>query len=90
MTRYVVERVAREPEKRRIKDTLRNRYVKQPHGDEIWPSHAADVKAFEMNLLWPSASDKSEGKEAPAMHAVLRRSGRASGAAHRGDDVERV
>lgn len=50
-TRYVVEKVAKQPTMRRIKDTERNRYVKQPHGDELW--------------LWPAAQNRAEALNAP-------------------------
>lgn len=48
-TRYVLERVAKQPNSRRIKDTAKSRYVKQPHGQDVWPEQVARVKARELN-----------------------------------------
>ncbi len=47
--RYVVEAAAKEPTMRRIKDTKRARYLKQPHGSELWPAEVAKAKAAELN-----------------------------------------
>jgi hypothetical protein len=49
-TRYVIERVAKQPEMRRIKDVLRGRYVRQPHGADTWTAPAALTKVDELNL----------------------------------------
>jgi len=47
--RYVVEQVVKQLAMRRIKDTERVRYVKQPHGSDLWLAEAAKTKAAELN-----------------------------------------
>lgn len=51
MTRYVIEKIAKQPDMRRVKDTLRNRYLKQPHGSDVWPIKQAETKLAELNAL---------------------------------------
>lgn len=51
MTRYVIEKIAKQPDMRRVKDTQRNRYLKQPHGSEAWPIKRAEAKLAELNAL---------------------------------------
>lgn len=45
----MVEQVAKQPTMRRIKDTERERYVKKPHGSDLWLPDAAKVKALDLN-----------------------------------------
>lgn len=49
MTRYVIEMVAKHPARRRIKDTKRNKYIKQPHGDDTWSAVRAQDTIAALN-----------------------------------------
>lgn len=51
-TRYVLERVAGGPNSRRIKDLLRNKYIKNNHGNDVFEKQEARTKADELNQKW--------------------------------------
>lgn len=57
--RYVVEAVARQPALRRIRDTKKNKYLKQPHGDDRWSVERATQVAAELNAV---AAGRSRGR----------------------------
>lgn len=52
MTRYVLERVAGQSGKRKIKDTKRSKYVRLPHGADVWDEQAARVEVKRLNDKW--------------------------------------
>lgn len=49
MSRYLVEQVTRQPQLRRIKDTKRNKYLKHPHGSDLWTKEEALTKVAALN-----------------------------------------
>jgi hypothetical protein len=57
VTRYVLERVAGNPVARRIKDKTKGKYVKLPHGSDVWQEQAARIKAAELNNVAGGKAD---------------------------------
>lgn len=58
--RYVVEKVAKQPTMRRVKDTVKGKYVKQPHGADLWTAEAAQAKANSLNVAQESQAIQSK------------------------------
>lgn len=51
-TRYVIERVKGCHNSRRIKDLLRNKYIKNSHGNDVFEAQEARIKTDEFNNRW--------------------------------------
>lgn len=51
-TRYVIERVANQATMRRIKDTAKGKYVRQPHGADVWDEQEARIETKRLNDKW--------------------------------------
>ena len=43
MSRYIIERIAKQPNLRRIKDTKKNRYLKKSFGVDVWTAEEAEA-----------------------------------------------